>query len=417
MPELAATCGGCGLLCDDLVAHVEDGRLAPLDRACPKGAAWFTARTDDRSPLARVDGRECRLDVALDAAAEILTEARLPLVHGLGDTSCEAQREAVALAEALGAVIDPSGPLADGGTSAALQSVGASTALLGDLRDRAELVVCWRADPLTTHPRLLERLRLEPGARGARTLVVVGDPASATAAVADVVIALDPGRDLEALWTLRALVREAPLTTDPALPMAALGDLARSLADVRVAAVLHDGGLARGRGGPRAVTALAALVRELFAITHPVTVQLRTAGNAAGAEDVLTWQSGYPTAVSYASGAPRFDPGASGTQALLARGAVDAALVVASDPLGLLDDAAAAHLRAIPVVSIAACETATAALARVAIRPAAAGVQRAGTAHRLDGLPVPLHALVADERPGDDEVLAGLAARIASARR
>ncbi len=117
--------------------------------------------------MARVDGREVSVEEAADAAATILREARAPLVHGLGGTSCEAQRRAVALAEAAGAVID---------VGATPNAFGWSTATLGEIRDRAELVVLWRADPVVTHPRLLERLRLDPGA-----MIVVDSQRTATA--------------------------------------------------------------------------------------------------------------------------------------------------------------------------------------------------------------------------------------------
>ena len=71
----------------------------------------------------------------------------------------------------------------------------------------------WRADPVTTHPRLLERLRL-PG--DGRELVVVDERRTATAAQADAFVELPADRDVEALWTLRALVREAPVDGDRA---------------------------------------------------------------------------------------------------------------------------------------------------------------------------------------------------------
>ena len=109
------------------------------------------------------------LDEAADAAAAILREARAPLVYGLGRTSCEAQRRAVALAEASGR-----GDRRRRGRDAS--AIGSSTATLGEIRDRAELVVLWRADPVVTHPRLLERLRLDPGA-----LIVVDSERTATA--------------------------------------------------------------------------------------------------------------------------------------------------------------------------------------------------------------------------------------------
>src|SRR5918992_5415640 len=99
-----ATCAGCGCACDDI-----EVTAAGLIRTCPLGDAWFAARTGDRPPIATVEGRAASLDEAADAAAAILSRARAPLVYGLGQTSCEAQRRAVALAEAIGGVVDPAG--------------------------------------------------------------------------------------------------------------------------------------------------------------------------------------------------------------------------------------------------------------------------------------------------------------------
>jgi formylmethanofuran dehydrogenase subunit B len=116
--------------------------------------------------------------------------------------------------------------------------------------------------------------------------------------------------------------------------------------------------------------------------------------------------------VSFAAGFPRASPGELSAAAVLERGDADAALVVGSDPLEHLPGAAAERLRAIPVVSVDARDTATAAAARVAFATAAAGVYRPGVVHRLDGVPVPLRALIASSRPGDEEVLAAIAQRI-----
>jgi formylmethanofuran dehydrogenase subunit B len=403
----AATCGGCGLVCDDITAVVDErGGLERLIRTCPLGDAWFAERVGPTAPLARVDGREAEYERALDEAAAILRAARAPLVYGLGQTTCEAQRTAVALADAIGAVIDPAGPLLDGAAGLAYQTLGASTATLGDVRDRAELVVIWRADPAATHPRLLERLRLPAPDR---ELVVVDERRTATAEQADAFIELAEERDVEALWTLRALVGEAAIS-DHAAVDPTLRELAARLTGCANGAILH-----RLRG-PVEALALHTLVRDLARVTHVVAVLLRREGNAAGAEDVLAWQTGYPSAVSFARGHPRSSPGELNAAPLLERGAADAALVVGADPLEQLPPAAAERLRAIPVVSVDPRETATAKAARVAFTTAAAGVYRAGVVHRLDGVPVPLRAPLASSRPGDDEVLAALAGRLTRQR-
>ena len=354
-----ATCAGCGCLCDDIEV-TESG----LVRTCPLGDAWF-AEVGDRPPVARVDGREVSLDEAADTAAAILREARAPLVYGLGRTSCEAQRRAVALAEAAGAVIDA------GAATGAFAAIGSSTATFGEIRDRAELVVLWRADPLVTHPRLLERLRLDPGA-----MIVVDSQRTATADAAGVFIEVDD--DFEALWALRG----------------GAGGLAERLRAARHVAFIY--------GALDELTALAliSLVRDLARDRHTVTLGLRAHGNARGAEDVLAWQTGFAAPVDFARGFPREGLGAA---ELLERGEVDAALVVAAD---------LPHVGDLPTVVVDSRATATSESARVAFATAADGIEVPGTAHRMDGVPVPLRAPMATDRPAIEDVLAAIAERL-----
>jgi len=390
-----ATCAGCGCLCDDIEVTVADGRLAAVNRTCALGDTWFAERSGDRPPVARVDGRAVRLDEAVEAAAAILKQARAPLVSGLGQTSCEAQRRAVAVAETIGAVVDPAG---GGATGEAYQAIGASTATFGEIRDRPGLVVVWRADPAVTHPRLLERLRLDPAAA-----VVVDAQRTATAEEAAEFVKIDAARDFEALWALRALVGGAPLDRSGTPP---LDRLVERLHGARHVAFIH------GALDELAALALASLVRDLSRDRHAVTLGLRDDGNARGAEDVLAWQTGFPAAVSFARGHPRAGPGELSAAALLERREVDAALVVASDPLAHLPPAAAERLRELPVVVVDARVTATSQAARVAFAAAADGIEVPGTAHRMDGMPVPLRAPLPGERPSVEDVLAAIGGRL-----
>ena len=402
MAEHAATCAGCGCGCDDIEVAAAAGALEGVTGTCPLGDAWLAERTGTALPPARVDGREVDFADAVETAAAILGEARLPLVCGLAETDCESQRAAVALAEALGAVIDPSD-----GAAPASQALGVSTATFGDIRDRADLVVAWRADPVASNPRLLPRLRLDRAARAAeRTLVVIDAQRSATAEEADEFIELPAELDFEALWALRALARDVPLDRELAarLPLDALEQLAAKLRATGYGAVLHD-----PAGYPQAF-ALLALVRDLARLTHVVALPLRREGNARGAEDVLAWQTGYPAAVSFARGHPRARSGEFSAAGLLERGEPDAALIVGFDALRRLPPPAADHLHRIPTVVIDPRATETAAAARVAFATAAAGIQREGTAHRMDGVPVTLRAPLASERIGDGEVLAAIQA-------
>ena len=102
-----ATCTFCGCVCDDMELHAEGDRIVKTKRACGLGEAWFKNHTAEHVyPDALVDGRPATVDEAIEAAAGYLYEANMPLVYGLSNITCEAQRAAVELAEMVGGVVD-----------------------------------------------------------------------------------------------------------------------------------------------------------------------------------------------------------------------------------------------------------------------------------------------------------------------
>jgi formylmethanofuran dehydrogenase subunit B len=102
-----ATCTFCGCVCDDIELHADGTRITHAKAACVLGVSWFKNHTADRLyPDALIDGRPATVNAAVEAAADLLYKADLPLVYGLSNITCEAQRGAVALAELIGGVID-----------------------------------------------------------------------------------------------------------------------------------------------------------------------------------------------------------------------------------------------------------------------------------------------------------------------
>jgi formylmethanofuran dehydrogenase subunit B len=102
-----ATCTFCGCVCDDIELHADGDRIVKAKNACSLGDAWFRNHTAEHLyPDALIDGEPATLDAAIEAAAEFLYAADMPLVYGLSNITCEAQREAVALAERVGGVVD-----------------------------------------------------------------------------------------------------------------------------------------------------------------------------------------------------------------------------------------------------------------------------------------------------------------------
>ena len=366
---------------------------------CRLGADWFATRLRrPPGPAALIDGQEADIGAALTRAAELLRRARRPLLHGFGGATVEDVRSALALADRLGALVAVGHAASPWPGAAAVALRGASTATLGEVRDRARVVVIWREDPEVTHPRLLERLGLtqrarDPDAAG-RTLVVVDDRDTATAARADVRLRWPAAGDLEALVTLHALQRG--VAGDPGDGLAeALRELLHRLASVPHVAFVHGPALTAGRGGQRRALALHELVRSLSQERHAVTLALPPAPGDRTAEDVLAWQTGYGAPVDLAGGHPEL---VTATAPLIAAEGVDVALRVEGDP-GPSDS---------DVTEIALGGGHGGAQAAVFIRTAAAGVEAAGTAHRLDGVPLALQAPLG----GDAPTAAGLLTRL-----
>lgn len=102
-----ATCTFCGCVCDDIELHAEGDKIVHSKAACSLGASWFKHHTAERHyPDALIDGKPATVEDAIEAAADHLYNANLPLIYGLSNVTCEAQREAVLVAEMTGGIID-----------------------------------------------------------------------------------------------------------------------------------------------------------------------------------------------------------------------------------------------------------------------------------------------------------------------
>ncbi len=64
----------------------------------------------------------------------------------------------------------------------------------------------------------------------------------------------------------------------------------------------------------------------------------------------MGWQTGYPFAVNFSLGYPRFNPGEYTVVDVLSRNEADAALIIASDPVASLPRKAVQRLREVPTI-------------------------------------------------------------------
>ena len=410
-------CTRCGCVCDDLRIAVNEGRIHKAEGACGLAEDWFAQiNAETKSvPTAEVRGQATSLDSALNAAIELLQCCRAPLIYGLSRSSTDGQRAAVALADALGAAIDTTASTCHAPSIMALQDVGESTASLGEVRQRSDLVVYWGSNPLISHPRHLERVVEAPGTfaprgRADRHLVVVDVEETETAREADTFIKIAPGSDFDVLWALRGLARDRFFGADVVggVPIAELQTLADRLTSCRYGAVFFGLGLTNGPLPHRNVTALLQLVTDLHRHTRFIARRMRVPGDVAGADSVLCWQTGFPFSVQLGRGYPRFNPGEFTANGLLERNEVDGVVLVGTEGVPKLSQAAQQTLRGLPTIVLDPPHVQFPFVPTVAIRTAIYGIDRAGTAYRMDETPIPLRPIRSSEQPSDDEVLAGI---------
>jgi formylmethanofuran dehydrogenase subunit B len=358
----------------------------------------------------------------VEAAAQILAQARYPLIYGLSDTTCEAQRQAVAIADLLGANIGTTTEVCHGPSGIAFQGVGESTATLGEIKNRADLIIYWGGNPAESHPRHFTKYTVTPkgmfipNGKKDRTVVLVDVRRTPSAPVADIFIQVKPRRDFELLWALRALVKGHRV--DPAVEeitgvsLATMQDLVERMKNCRYGVLFFGMGLTMTRGRHLNSGALLALATDLNEFTHFVAKPVRGHGNVTGADNVLSWQTGFPFAINFSRGYPRFNPGEFTTVDLLVRREADAMLVIASDPASNFPQGAIETMRRIPVILLDPKFTHTAELARVAFTTATYGINVGGTVYRMDDVPITLRPAFESPYPSDEEVLTKIKNRL-----
>lgn len=473
----AVTCPVCGSLCDDIELTVRDGRVVKVKNGCAMCEAKFLHYNSEHrvmKPLIRKNGElvQTTLKEAIGKAAEILAEANYPLLYGWSSTSCEAIRVGLELAEEVGGVIDNTSVICHGPSILSIQEIGIPSCTLGQIRHRADLVVYWGSDPWSAHPRHIERytafaqgrfeksawkgyltkikalnvrkklesavrrlflkqehvsapkVEMEPPPtiwREGRKLIVVDVRRTKSAEMADYFIQVEPNKDYELLQAFRALVRDQELDVDnvAGVPVEYLEEVADAMVNCNFGILFFGLGLTMSSGKLRNIDAALSLTRDLNMRTKFVIMPMRGHFNVTGANTVFTWQTGYPYAVDFSLGYPRYNPGETSAVDVLLRGDSDAALVIASDPVANFPRIAAEHLAKNPLVVIDPHMNATAQVADVVIPSAFVGIEASGTAYRMDHVPLPLKKVVDPPRGilPDEEILRRILAEVRKIKR
>ena len=415
------TCLGCGCACDDITVIVRDDRIVEARNACGLGARWFG---DGQVPLAcRIDGRDAPLAAAMMYAADALDKAVRPLVYLMPGLSCEGQRASVAVADLLRAQLDTVTSSTASRFVLAGQERGFASATFGEIRNRADVVVFWAVDVAERYPRFASRYAPDPvglyvDGRQSRTVIAVNVGGAAATADADRRVSVAAEDEMATLTALEAVARAsadspAAFATLPGPAWTTARELAPLLLSARYIAVVYDAEPDhRADRSAGRFERLASLSQALNERTRCAGLSLRAGGNRSGADSVLVAQTGYPFAVDFARGYPRYDPHGGGAMALLREGDVDVALLV-GDSASLPGDLVRTldGVRCI-LIGPRASESPLGA-AGVAIDTGIDGIHAGGTCVRADDVPLPLRASI----PGPPDTTAAILALGAAVRR
>jgi formylmethanofuran dehydrogenase subunit B len=292
---------------------------------------------------------------------------------------------------------------------------GKVSCTLGEVKNRADFIVYWGGNPAECHPRhftkytIMQKGKFLPQGRKARTMVLVDIRETPSAKAADIFLQIRPGKDFEVLTTLRALIKnqrvDKAIAAETGLTVEQLQNFADRMKGARFGVIFFGMGLSMTRGKHMNSAAILTLVAELNAFTKFVCMPMRGHGNVAGSDMVMRWTTGYPFGINFSRGYPRFNPGEFSTVDLLVRGDVDAALILGADPGATMPQPGINHLSRIPTIVLDPKVTHTSRLARVHITTAVTGISAAGTAYRMDEVPLPLRPALKSPYPTDEDVV------------
>lgn len=409
-------CPFCGCLCDDLVVEVEGTRVVSVENGCTLANEKFMGDHRLKTPIRR-EGKgwkETTYDEAIRETAEILCDADRPLLYGWSGTHGEAQSIGIHLAEILGALVDNTSTVCHGPSILAIQEVGHPGCTLGQVKNRADVIIYWGTNPIDAHPRHMSRYTtfadgffLKEAFRD-RKLIVVDVRKSESANIADEYIRIQPGGDYAVLSALRAIVqgkRGIIPSSVSGVSREQLFRVADLLLSAKFGAIFFGLGLTMSRGKSKNIRNAIELTEELNRHTKCIISPMRGHWNVYGSNEVFTWITGYPYAVDFARGIAFYNPGETTSVDVLSRKECDACLVVASDPGAHFPKACAEHLAEIPTVQIDPHVNATTHLSRIQIPVAVTGIDAEGTAYRMDGVPIRTRMLFKGTYPSDTDVL------------
>lgn len=382
------TCVFCGLHCDDLEIERTGQSLQVTRNGCGKAKAGFERPLVKTEP--RVGGQPVSLNEAVAAAAKIIRSSALPSFGGLG-TDIDGMRAVMSLADKARGVVDHAMGEGYAQNMRVLQTRGWFMTTLTEVRNRADLLI-FTTDVLKYHHRFFERVIHAPQTLFAdgpvkRTIVLIGEgydtgPISGPGVDEIVTISCASDRIGEVISALATLSKGAPLPAETiaGVPKPQLEDLKARCEKANYGVIIWIPSAFAFANADLTIHRICDFVKEMNVKQRFAGLTLGGSEGSTSAAAVAAWQSGYPLRVSFASGAPQFDPELYAIPRLLKSGETDALVWLSS----LTPDLAAPQT-SIPTIVIGTFDMKLDREPDVFIPVATPGIDARGQIMRVDG--------------------------------
>jgi formylmethanofuran dehydrogenase subunit B len=323
----------CGIGTDDLTIQVDGVTLKVIENGCAVNTPAFELPITDTQ--ARVGGQEVSLETALQKAAELLTDSKLPLIGGCA-TDVNGMRALLGLADRTGAVVDNSSFNNARRNLLALQDSGWMNTTLAELKNRCDVLLVVGSDLEGFAPRFYERYLWNPESMfventSSREIIYLGKTPSGNASTSpdgrSATVFPCADADLpEVVAVLSALLKGRPLQAESVAGIAItdLQHIIDKLKAAKYSVVIWGAAALNFSQAELTVQTISAIVKELN------NLKTRSSGFPLGgkegdqtANQVCGWTTGYPARVSFARGYPEYDPYLYDTQTLLDNGEAD----------------------------------------------------------------------------------------------
>lgn len=397
------TCTGCALLCEDIDVVLENGRIKETRHACRRGAAKFRGCRKRLTPS--VNRKQADVDTAIKKAADILKNAKSPMLFGWSNSTCEAQVKGIELAKKLNAAIDDTSSFCQGLLIERALRKKFRTCFLEDVRNKADVLVYWGSDAQDSQPRHLSRFSVFPRGESRQR----GYEEDRLAIAIDV-------RESNTAKICKGHFYRIPLKGDRDFILALMEALSGKVPKYDAKRILELAGfLKKAEFG-----VIFAGIGLTYSIKDDIDILFSLADmlpnfhimpmvghyNMRGFNEALFKETGFVNRVKFAD-KPVHDNKYAIVEALKAK-IMDALLVVGSDPLSSLPRSVLPHLASIPVICIDPCVTLTSTIAEVTIPVAASGIESGGSALRMDGKAIEMSKIVENNYLSDAEIIARL---------